>query len=132
MNVSISNSISFYILSFLLFSCASNGQPVSKTVDAQELKQLMEQNVQLVDVRTPNEFSQGRIKGAKLINYRDSDFASQISALDKDQPIAIYCAAGGRSTRATKILEEAGFKTIYNYTGGFGDWKSRGEEIENE
>ena len=119
-----------YILSFLLLSCASSGQTTNKVIDAEELKELLKQEVMLIDVRTPNEFQTGRITGAKLINYRDSDFAEQIMKLDKDTPVAIYCAAGGRSTGAMKIFQDAGFKTVYNYTGGFSDWQRRGETIE--
>ncbi len=119
-----------YILIFLFISCVSKGQVGGEVVNAEELKELIKQEVLLIDVRTPNEFQRGRIAGAKLINYRDANFTEQIMKLDKDAPVAIYCAAGGRSTGAMKILQEAGFKIVYNYTGGFSDWQRRGEAIE--
>ncbi len=119
-----------YILTFLLLSCGSKGQTTNKVVNAEELKELLKQEILLIDVRTPREYQQGRISGAKLINYRDSDFSQQILVLDKETPVAIYCAAGGRSTGAMKIFQDAGFQTVYNYTGGFSDWQRRGEIIE--
>ena len=121
---------------FLTIGCGSSQQSGeqtgSKTVDAEELKALLQDNVRLIDVRTPNEYAGGRIQGATLINYRDKNFRDQISKLDKDVPVAIYCAAGGRSTRATDMMIELGFGMVYNYTGGFSDWRSRGEPIETE
>ncbi|MEP1095243.1 MAG: rhodanese-like domain-containing protein [Cyclobacteriaceae bacterium] len=120
------------ILFFLLISCGSKGQIVTQDVTADELKELMKQDILLVDVRTPNEYQQGRIAGSKLVNFRDADFATKIAQLDIDKPVAVYCAAGGRSTNAMKVFQDAGFKTIYNYKGGFGDWKKRGEMIEND
>ncbi|MEP5611191.1 MAG: rhodanese-like domain-containing protein [Cyclobacteriaceae bacterium] len=120
------------VLFFLLLSCGSSGQVVTQEVTADELKELLKQDILLVDVRTPNEYEQGRIAGSRLVNYRDDDFASKIAQLDTDKPVAVYCAAGGRSTSAMKVFQDAGFKTIYNYKGGFGDWKNRGESIEND
>lgn len=120
------------VLSLTCVSCGSNGQSVTQEVTADELKELIKQEILLVDVRTPNEYNQGRIANAKLINFRDADFAAQVANLDKGKSVAVYCAAGGRSTNAMKAFQDAGFKTIYNYRGGFGDWKQRGEEIEND
>ncbi len=119
-----------YLCTFLFLSCGSKGQELTKNVTAEELKELIKTEIVLIDVRTPNEFQNGRIAGAKLINYRDSNFAQEIQKLDKSTPVVVYCAAGGRSTGATKIFQDAGFKTIYNYTGGFSDWLKRGEPIE--
>ncbi len=125
-----STSLTVFILFFLVMSCGSKGQTPGKMVDAEELKRLIQGDVVLIDVRTPGEYERGRITGAKLINYRDVDFAEQLSRLDKDKPVAVYCAAGGRSTGAMKIMEQLGFETVYNYTGGFSDWQKRGEAIE--
>ena len=124
------SSLIVYILAFLIIGCGSSPQMGSKDIDAQDLKTLIEEKIVLIDVRTPNEFQQGRIQGATLIDFRNKDFMNMISKLDREKPVAIYCATGGRSTRAAQAFKELGFKTIYNYTGGFNDWKRRGEIIE--
>ncbi len=72
---------------------------------------------QLLDVRTPREWEQGKIASSNCINYQDVTFKDQIKKLDKSQPVFVYCAAGGRSANASKILEKEGFKKIYNLSG---------------
>lgn len=74
-------------------------------------------NAQLLDVRTPQEWAQGKIASSKCINYNDPTFASQVQKLDKNKPIFVYCAVGGRSSRAAQILTSAGFKQVYNLQG---------------
>ena len=72
---------------------------------------------QLLDVRTPREWEQGKIASSNFINYQDVTFKDQLKKLDKSQPVFVYCAAGGRSANASKILEKEGFKKIYNLSG---------------
>src|SRR5690554_1116965 len=57
-------------------------------------------NIQLIDVRTPKEFESGRIIGAKHHHIYDKDFREQVSYLDKNKPVYVYCKAGGRSHEA--------------------------------
>jgi len=75
-------------------------------------------NAQLLDVRTPNEWNAGKITSSKCINYNDPEFKQEVQKLDKNKPVFVYCAAGGRSTKASQILKESGFKVIYNLQGG--------------
>lgn len=85
-----------------------------------EFKAMLEkdQSVQLVDVRTPQEFAQGHLKGAVNIDWKADDFARKVSAqLDKDRPVMLYCRSGRRSAEAAAVLEKLGFKT-YNMKGG--------------
>ncbi len=72
---------------------------------------------QLLDVRTPGEWSQGKLAKSNLINYNDPSFTSSLSKLDKNKPVFVYCAVGGRSAKASQVLKEQGFKEIYNLTG---------------
>jgi len=76
-----------------------------------------------VDVRTPEECSAGMIEGAVNINFYDADFKDQISALDRDKTTMIYCRSGGRSGKAAEVLEELGFKVVYDLSGGYMNWK---------
>ena len=81
--------------------------------------------VQLVDVRTPEEFLTGHIENAKNINFNDSNFKQVISStLNKNKPVALYCRSGRRSASALAILKEMGFTTIYDLEGGFLNWQS--------
>ncbi len=82
---------------------------------------------QLLDVRTPNEWNAGKIESSKCANFMDADFKQQVEKLDKSKPVFVYCAAGGRSAKASKILKEAGFKEIYNLQGaGYADLAKEG------
>ena len=74
-------------------------------------------NAQLLDVRSPGEWAQGKIGSSKLISIADPNFLEQASKLDKSKPVFVYCAVGGRSSRASAILQQAGFKQVYNLTG---------------
>lgn len=75
-------------------------------------------DAQLLDVRTPQEWEAGKIATSNCINFNDAAFKQQIEKLDKNKPVFVYCAAGGRSSKAAPILQQAGFKYIYNLTGG--------------
>ena len=86
-------------------------------------------NVQLVDVRTPQEFANGHLEGAKNVNFNDAEFKQKIGALNKSQPIAVYCAAGGRSGKTAKILAELGFKDITDLAGGITAWLAVNKKV---
>jgi rhodanese-related sulfurtransferase len=84
---------------------------------------------QLVDVRTPGEWSEGIITGARLMDFNGSEFRSELSSLDKDRPVYVYCAAGGRSHKAYEMMKEMGFKEVYDLDGGMGAWRNAGREV---
>ncbi|MGO3182607.1 MAG: rhodanese-like domain-containing protein [Aequorivita sp.] len=85
-------------------------------------------NVQLLDVRTPEEFVEGHVANAKNIDVLEDDFNEKVKNLDKDQPVYLYCRSGNRSTKASSILKDMGFKEIYDMKGGFLLWSSEGLE----
>lgn len=89
---------------------------------------LKEGNAQLIDVRTPKEFESGHLKGAKNHHIYDNDFKQQVSYLDKEKPVYVYCKAGGRSEEAALELKKMGFKKIYDLKGGISEWKGEIEE----
>ncbi len=84
-----------------------------------------ESTYHLIDVRTPNEFSEGTIEGAKNLDYFSPDFKSEIAKLDKALPIYVFCRSGGRSAKAAKILSETGFSKVYNLKGGYLAWSNK-------
>lgn len=74
----------------------------------------------LVDVRTPDEYTAGHIKGAINIDYYAQDFENNIAKLDKTKAYFIYCHSGNRSGHAASIMNDAGINTIYDLQGGIG------------
>lgn len=83
---------------------------------------LGDKKVQLVDVRTPEEYSQGHIAGARNIDFYDKSFVTEaVKALDKSRPVAVYCRSGKRSAAAAGQLVAKGYKVV-NLKGGVIAW----------
>lgn len=88
---------------------------------------LKQQDVQLVDVRTEQEYGNGHLKEAILINIQGQDFTAKATQqLDKQKPVIIYCRSGRRSMQAAQILVNEGFETVYNMKGGILAWQAEG------
>lgn len=81
--------------------------------------------VHLLDVRTPKEFEEGHIEGAKNIDYFNKGFKVELDKLDKTLPVYVYCRSGGRSAKSMQIMQELGFESIYNLKGGFLAWSQK-------
>ena len=84
----------------------------------------------VLDVRTPEEYKEGHIPGAVLIDFTSDDFAKEVAKLDKNKTYLVYCASGGRSTRSCKKMAELNFKKLYNLPGGIGAWEKAGKPVE--
>lgn len=76
----------------------------------------------LLDVRRPDEFAGGHLPGAVNIEVTAPDFGQRVAALDKTQPLYVYCRSGARSATAAKQLAAAGFGPVHNLLGGVLDW----------
>ena len=101
-----------------------------KNVNVTEAKKMIDkQKVVLVDVRTDGEWKAGHLKGAKHIDISRSDFDKKITALKKSSTVVVYCAVGGRSSRAAGLMAKKGFKKVYNMDGGINAWASKGYPI---
>ncbi len=85
--------------------------------------------VTILDVRTPREFADGHIEGAKNISSVDPDFDEKIAALDPTQPIVLHCAAGGRSGQVLPKVEALKVPSILHMNGGFRAWKEAGKPV---
>jgi rhodanese-related sulfurtransferase len=109
-----------------MMSCQS--QTDFKSVDIDEFKiEIVKDGVQLVDVRTVKEYSEGHIPGAMNIDVNAPDFEEKIKALDKKENVAIYCRSGRRSKMAANKLAAAGYKVIELNTG-FLSWDGEVEK----
>lgn len=124
--------IVFIITVTLLFlaSCINQKQEGVVVADTATFeKNMKEQNAQLVDVRTPAEFSDGHLKEATNIDILQPNFKEKVSGLDKEKPVLVYCKMGGRSSKAASILKDMGFTTIVDLDGGFQAWESADKEV---
>lgn len=110
------------LLLFLIISCTQE-HLVVEAVNKETFNKLIQNHYPLIDVRTPQEFVGGHIENALNIDFNSPYFNDEISKLDKDQPFLIYCAAGGRSSKAASLMESIGFKKVYELKGGFRNWK---------
>lgn len=114
-----------------IFSCESDTLQDGKieVVDVEQFAKLMSVDHQLIDVRTPKEFSAGYIADAKNINYQDETFEKQIMTLDISKPVLVYCKSGGRSAKSAAVFSKKGFKKVYDLKGGFTAWSKAGKVI---
>lgn len=95
-------------------------------ITVKELKQKMDsgEDVQLIDVRQPDEWDIARIEGAKLIPL--GEIVSRMDELDDSREIVMQCKSGGRSARAINALRDAGYKgEMKNLVGGIGAWSDQ-------
>ena len=103
---------------------------IIQLLSAEEMDAILSlDKVQLIDVRTPEEFEGGHIEGAINIDYRDSNFKQKLEQIDKTKPIAIYCKKGGRSNACAMDMKKQGFVKIYDLDGGITQWIYHGKEM---
>ncbi len=118
------NSIALIgIFSMLLAAGAVYAKVSFQNVDVHRAAELAQsKKVVILDVRTPAEFNQGHLKGARLIPVQDLEDRLDELAHLKDRPILVYCRSGRRSVLASKILSRDGFTRIFNMKGGVRAW----------
>jgi len=92
------------------------------TITATELKTKIDRKDKfvLVDVREPFEYDISRIPGSRLIPL--GELPARLSELDSADDIVLHCKVGGRSAKALRILQEAGFRKLNNLQGGITAW----------
>jgi len=81
----------------------------------------------MLDVRTPEEFAEGHIAGARLIPVQELE--KRLAEVPKDRQVYVYCRSGARSARASRMLFRAGFTNIENVTGGIQAWQTAGYPV---
>ncbi len=115
----------FLISSFV--ACKSQTKEVLRKVDVVTFKEELskKKDIQLIDVRTPEEYQEGYIENAILIDYFSEDFKTKIQELDKEKPVYLYCRSGNRSGKASIILLDLGFTEIVDFVGGYEAWSEQ-------
>lgn len=108
---------------FSFFSRRGKSDKIKSLKPSEFRKLITESTIQLVDVRTPEEYNQRKIEGAQLIDIYNAKFEEIIDgSLDVSIPVCVYCHSGVRSMSAARILAEKGF-TVYNLRGGMIFWR---------
>ncbi|MFT6397187.1 MAG: rhodanese-related sulfurtransferase [Bradymonadia bacterium] len=94
---------------FVLFGRAGGGEA---RVSGAEAHELVANGAQLLDVRTPGEFSGGHIDGA--VNIPVQELSGRLGELSQAQPVVVYCRSGARSSNAARSLQAAGFEAVHD------------------
>jgi len=113
----------------LFTACNNNEAPTNLSVDEFE-KALADSTVQVLDVRTAEEYQSGHLNNSFLADWNnEEEFKTRVQSLDKNKPVYTYCLSGARSDAAAHWLNENGY-TAYNLSGGISAWKRAGKPLE--
>lgn len=110
------------------FGCKqTTAQPQLAPVTPNEAHVLLQNDsVQVIDVRTPKEFREGHIEHAINIDFLSASFPDDITVLDKQKPLLIYCRSGNRSSKSIDLFLKAGYTHLYHLEGGILKWTGAG------
>lgn len=105
---------------------------VAVNVDAAGAAAMIKESPGLVilDVRTPAEFAEGHIAGAKNIDFQGADFEARVGDLDRSGPYLVHCRSGARSGQSMATFEKLGFENIIHLNTGFNGWQESGQAVE--
>ncbi len=104
----------------------SNALTLITTEQTADLLNAPPADLVVLDVRTPDEFSEGHLAGAIQIDFYDDDFADQLAGLDRSVPYLVYCRSAGRSGKAVETMAAMGFGDLYDMDGGMLAWSAEG------
>lgn len=129
-----SKILALVALTLVLISCKQQTKDdttdtvINESIDPKTFAEKLQttENVQLIDVRTPEEFSSKHLDNAVNIDYNGANFVTEINKLDKTKPTFVYCLSGGRSGSAADKMRELGFTEVYNMKGGMMKWNALG------
>jgi rhodanese-related sulfurtransferase len=123
------NKITLIFILTILFSCNLSEKIINEitTADFKSLNSV--EDIQLIDVRTIEEYNSGYIGGALNIDFYKSSFIDSINVLDKSKTTVIYCKSGNRSSKSALMMKSLGFKNVYNLKEGMNGWLSNRNEI---
>lgn len=130
-----SKIVTLIALTLLFVSCKGQTQEtegetavINESIDAKVFAEKLQstENLQIIDVRTPDEFNSKHLDNAVNIDINSPSFTTEISKLDKSRPTFVYCLSGGRSATALSKMKALGFTEAYNMKGGMLKWNALG------
>ena len=121
--------VSLVIGATLTGGCLRDETATIEDITPQEAFALIQDNQNnpdfvIIDVRTPQEFTEGHIESATNIDFYAETFRNTLNNLDKNKTYLIYCRSGGRSGSTLDIMAELNFKEVYNVLGGILSWEA--------
>ena len=122
--------LTFFLLSGIAFSQTAEKDSIQVIPLEKFEKMASKKKNMLMDVRTPEEVSEGHLPGAVNINFLGENFSSEVEKLNKNKTYLLYCRSGSRTRRAADQMQKAGFKKVYMLEGGITAWKEAGKPIE--
>jgi rhodanese-related sulfurtransferase len=123
------NKIPLIFILTILFSCNLSDKIINEITIADFKSLNSVEDIQLIDVRTIEEYNSGYIGGALNIDFYKSSFIDSINVLDKSKTTVIYCKSGNRSSKSALMMKSLGFKNVYNLKEGMNGWLSNRNEI---
>jgi len=117
------------LLSAGLSSCTTKPAAGTLIISAPEAYQLYQDDVFVLDVRTPEEYQDNHLPGATLIPLEQ--LGVRYGELPQDETILVYCRTGNRSLQAVYLLETAGFNRVHSLDRGLNNWIQNGFEVED-
>lgn len=103
-----------------------------KQISVTEIKSMLEEgaSLKIIDVRSPEEFSEGHVQGVALMPLPQiSEDSIKALSLSPDEPLYFICRSGRRSDHAAQIFKEMGYSHSHNIIGGVLDWSAKGYEM---
>ena len=123
--------LSLSILLLLISEVSGQNKAVLPAAEFQE--QIKPTGVQILDVRTSQEYNAGHITHAFLADWlNEKQFKERVEHLDKTRPLFVYCGSGVRSNDAAKWLRNNGFQQVYELQNGIIGWKRNKNPLETE
>jgi rhodanese-related sulfurtransferase len=123
-----------YALPLVLMSTTLSAEVIH--INNAQLQELMNQNIPIIDVRTPPEWQQtGVVQDSHLMMFFDekgqadvNGWLTQLSSIaDKEQPVILICRSGNRTSRIAHFLsEQQGYRQVYNVQSGIRNWIREG------
>ncbi|WP_424356385.1 rhodanese-like domain-containing protein [Methanobacterium sp. MBAC-LM] len=77
----------------------------------------------VMDVRTPEEYDEGHIENAYLLNFKSGSFEDELENMDKNKKYYVYCRTGRKSRKAVELMEKRGYSEAHSVIGGIDKWK---------
>ena len=112
---------------FFVMASAATLSAEKKNISTDEANELIEQHdgdqdFVILDVRSPEEFSEGYIENAVNMDFYAVAFPDELEDLDRDKTYLVYCRSGNRSGMTFKMMKKLGFRNVYNIKGGITAW----------
>lgn len=115
-----------------VIACSSQSGSPEQLEPTQFAAAISQKDVQVLDVRTPNEFNSGHLKNALWADWLNKEqFFERVKYIDLEKPVYIYCLSGGRSYAAATWMRSNGFKNVVELSGGINAWRYNKLPLEN-